>query len=742
MIHGYKHVAIYRWIVNYIKICSLFDCFGEHQEEEYKKQYFQLNLDRLDDYWHRAAVMTLLKAKAKYLLSTELPFVEKFIYKKCEEEAKTPVSLAKCVVSLINARYRIEEPEKDFKPWGLNFREVFRTGKLLSATRTYRPLDAPIKPVNMSSLELNQKRKESVKFKSTSEEKLEGLDARKYKTNHEKVLVSSTKYARNFFDKPIPAREIYENIQNEGSLRKKPPKNWLIEKINKNIVLANESTTYRDLARRKKRMTVSFEKHNPNSSTKWKNLENLKKVQKYMKMVKYCSAYMKKISAANSNFLKSTKFPVQYETSNVKNLTILEEVLNLINQFTGSKSQKFSFLSPRIMSILPSKSRKSQILSPDLLSFHRDGLFSWPEIFQTMTGEQLEHSEWIDLLMDLSGASKALESAIQHLEPDIKYMKEEMYPAVLELEKMEQNWELVQNNYTPEQKQALKKYGYTFLEPNQIPLIYSGRYAPKLELNYADYANMSPEEREKRLESDIRKLAKLENNAGLKWPPNFTYQNNRVKRESQNETIDDEDSNDVFSSGHVHHGFHTLGPGAFTAKIGQGVALEVITLSPYAFYTEILFPEALIVNTLSPRAFVPSILSPGALISRILSPGAFRAEILSPRALQAWVLSPEALIAEVLSPKFLEAKILSPNALMFEVLSPSILKARVMSPEGYSFFVLNPGILSPRIMSEHIMIVEVLSPHILGGGDTSHEEEEEEHKESGHHRMINSWRST
>jgi hypothetical protein len=92
-----------------------------------------------------------------------------------------------------------------------------------------------------------------------------------------------------------------------------------------------------------------------------------------------------------------------------------------------------------------------------------------------MTGEQLEHSEWLDLLMELSGASKALESAIQHLEPDIKYIKEEMYPAVLELERMEQNWALVQKNYTPKQKQALKKYGYTFLEPNQIPLIYSGR---------------------------------------------------------------------------------------------------------------------------------------------------------------------------------------------------------------------------------------------------------------------------
>jgi hypothetical protein len=99
-----------------------------------------------------------------------------------------------------------------------------------------------------------------MEFTSTSEEKSEGLDAQKYNTNHEKVLVSSTKYVRNSFGKPIPAREIYENIQNEGSLRKKPTKHWLIEKYNKNIVSANESTAYRGLyrARRKKRMTASF----------------------------------------------------------------------------------------------------------------------------------------------------------------------------------------------------------------------------------------------------------------------------------------------------------------------------------------------------------------------------------------------------------------------------------------------------------------------------------------------------
>jgi hypothetical protein len=37
------------------------------------------------------------------------------------------------------------------------------------------------------------------------------------------------------------------------------------------------------------------------------------------------------------SFLKSTKFPVQYEISDAKNLTIVEEVLNLINQFTVKK---------------------------------------------------------------------------------------------------------------------------------------------------------------------------------------------------------------------------------------------------------------------------------------------------------------------------------------------------------------------------------------------------------------------
>jgi hypothetical protein len=87
-------------------------------------------------------------------------------------------------------------------------------------------------------------------------------------------------------------------------------------------------------------------------------------------------------------------------------------------------------------------------------------------------------------------------------------------------------------------------------------------------------------------------------------------QNNRVKRESQNETSlvenpheqlnethGDDEEPDALSGGHgQHHGFHILKPGAFTARIGQGVALEVVTLSPFAFFSEVLFPEALLVS--------------------------------------------------------------------------------------------------------------------------------------------------
>lgn len=48
------------------------------------------------------------------------------------------------------------------------------------------------------------------------------------------------------------------------------------------------------------------------------------------------------------------------------------------------------------------------------------------------------------------------------------------------------------------------------------------------------------------------------------------------------------------SHGNLPH-FITLEPWAFGSRIGQGIALEVVTLSPYAFFTEIMMPEALVV---------------------------------------------------------------------------------------------------------------------------------------------------
>lgn len=55
----------------------------------------------------------------------------------------------------------------------------------------------------------------------------------------------------------------------------------------------------------------------------------------------------------------------------------------------------------------------------------------------------------------------------------INEMDEKIFPAILELEKIERNWQLVANSYSSEQRADIRELGYAFLEPEQLQLLYS-----------------------------------------------------------------------------------------------------------------------------------------------------------------------------------------------------------------------------------------------------------------------------
>ncbi|KAH7697594.1 CRE-MLTN-13 protein, partial [Aphelenchoides avenae] len=80
---------------------------------------------------------------------------------------------------------------------------------------------------------------------------------------------------------------------------------------------------------------------------------------------------------------------------------------------------------------------------------------------------------WLNTLMEVSGAGAALENATRQLEPDIREMEETIYPKILELERMDSNWQRAKQMYTDAQRRHLEQNGYAFLEPDQLALIYN-----------------------------------------------------------------------------------------------------------------------------------------------------------------------------------------------------------------------------------------------------------------------------
>uniref|UniRef100_A0A0N4ZBH4 Uncharacterized protein n=1 Tax=Parastrongyloides trichosuri TaxID=131310 RepID=A0A0N4ZBH4_PARTI len=526
------------------------------------------------------------------------------------------------------------------------------------------------------------------------------------------------------------SKYLSRNVNKKKKLKK--VKINLSDKLKKrwnNKLFVKTLPSFEVILRRPKRSLSNNEELEKNMPT---HLKNIVRLEKYQEMCDYVKAYFERINNENTNVLYRYHNPVKIKTikenpSKKTTNDIIGNIINIVNNFTLSK-EKFSILSPKLFSILPQcKSNKckesKKILSPNLFSFYaKDGLFSLPSLMENAFDNKVEVYQWLNTLLELSGASKTLEIAITELEPNIKEMENIIYPNILKLEAMEKLNKKIYATFDSKQEIEFDKLGYTFLTPEQLSLKKTNEEL----LNYEKMIQMSREDHERQLENDIKFLA-LDENMSQKWSMGNQFLNIRIKRATSisttNDPLDDYE-------GHHHSGFfQVFKPSAFLNVVGSPIVFESLALSPHAFISEILNPEFGIVSTLSPRAFIATILSPNALYSRILQPGFFRAEVLSPRALTSWVLSPEFFITEVLSPKFLEAKILSPEIFAIQILSPRIIAPHVVSSENFALLVLSPSILSPSVLGKDHMIVEVLSPHLLGG---SHEEDSSENNnESG-----------
>uniref|UniRef100_A0A1I7SIN3 PH domain-containing protein n=1 Tax=Bursaphelenchus xylophilus TaxID=6326 RepID=A0A1I7SIN3_BURXY len=84
-----------------------------------------------------------------------------------------------------------------------------------------------------------------------------------------------------------------------------------------------------------------------------------------------------------------------------------------------------------------------------------------------------ETNEWLETLMQLSGASDALEKSVKELEPKMQSLERDVYPKIVELQRWESQWRKVEDEMDDQQKMHLTNEGYTFLNHNQMKRIYS-----------------------------------------------------------------------------------------------------------------------------------------------------------------------------------------------------------------------------------------------------------------------------
>ncbi|GMT33841.1 hypothetical protein PFISCL1PPCAC_25138, partial [Pristionchus fissidentatus] len=258
------------------------------------------------------------------------------------------------------------------------------------------------------------------------------------------------------------------------------------------------------------------------------NSDKLQLIKDHFSRVEKCNEYFKLMSEENKGLMKQLGIPIDARSPRVDasdEEQIMEGVMTMINDYANDnlvndgrerqpQNSKWSVLSPRLFSLFPNGKKvdriisKGQILSPNLFSFHKDGLFSIPDIFNMLSVDSSSQSVMLDMLLDLSGASIALEDALTKLEPEIRHTKDYQYPMVQELSRLDYAWIQAKKTYSPKQQRQIKERGYAFMEPNQLKHVYGDKITD-LKVDLEEYGSMTEREREHRVEKDIRKLANL-----------------------------------------------------------------------------------------------------------------------------------------------------------------------------------------------------------------------------------------
>ncbi|KRX60225.1 Tripartite motif-containing protein 2 [Trichinella sp. T9] len=396
-------------------------------------------------------------------------------------------------------------------------------------------------------------------------------------------------------------------------------------------------------------------------------------------------------SAINSAYEKGTpkQFPKWYfEMINISKEIVAKAV------HENETSEAFRFLSPDFFSIMPRQKDMRSFLSPDILSLNDDGdsskLLSLPRILRRLPKHDQEML--MSVILELTGAGEILLQGkaiatkpkmasfletVENLSESVPSYLSKVTNNTKNYNLADERFKSLERSMSLEQKDAMMKKGYAFMDDKQLELFYSKENpfnVSRLPFDKRKYLNMTNEQREQALLDYVRMIGS-------------------TKRTKRAVTLT-----------------------ALTLKnldLSPSLVSQAIVLSPILLSTVVLSPAVLGPLILSPIVLAPLVLSPRVLSPFILSPSVLFPVILSPLVLHPFILSPLVLDPIVLSPAVLSPLVLSPSVLSPLILSPLVLSPFILSPGVAEALVLSPRVLTPLVKSKVAKFAIVCSPSVL-----------------------------
>uniref|UniRef100_A0A1I8C1Z9 Uncharacterized protein n=1 Tax=Meloidogyne hapla TaxID=6305 RepID=A0A1I8C1Z9_MELHA len=500
-----------------------------------------------------------------------------------------------------------------------------------------------------------------------------------------------------------------------------------------------------------------------------KNIKALYTLQQQLAKMEWTQNYLNNISKQSASFFEPfLRQSISFVPSQDATEPIISQIYSILNS-TNLTNKGMSLFSPRLLSLFPSKKlKRPEFLSPELFSFSGDGFLPLNKLFQILSPNDgsREPMEWIDFILEISGAGKQLKQLLKN--PEIKHFNKKIWPVIQLLKQKEELWEKLEKSLNSKQRRELADKGYVNLDRWQLEMFFGKEYKENEWINSNN-----------KLEEKIKLLASLADKEDENDYNNYLgVRRRRRRRDSKRGILDGGSSHELpepiiplpppfppplpplppplplpeplpppppplplLPLPEPLPPFPPLPP---PLPLPEPILVPVRPHPPpFGGSTVIggldsngeqfLTPWGRSPDTEVNIATVPRsvLLSPWAFQNRfggvileglkVASPSAFIAAILSPLALTARITSPSAFRSQILSPEALSAYLLSPDVFLAEILSPAVMQTRVLSPKALFVQILSPMLASPRLASPQLGGLVVLSPNFLSPRINSHE---------------------